>query len=192
LSSALKSLFTLFTLKNSMTKVIAKHNFVALMVAGGLSLPIVSALPASAVTISIGAKDYEVTVFVGKYFDNASLFQVPPAGQMPWWGDSTGDTAAEFAATVFNQLGQGPETGYGPVFAYDFAGINVQGIVQSLTNVAAQLDQAFSANNDILYAVATPLSQGPVTSVPGPLPVVGALGAFTFSRRLRRLVRNRV
>lgn len=175
-----------------MTKVIGKYNFVALMVAGGLSLPIVSALPASAVTISIGSKDYEVTVFVGKYFDNASLFQVPPAGQMPWWGDSTGDTAAEFAATVFNQLGQGPETGYGPVFAYDFAGINVQGIVQSLTNVAAQLDQAFSANNDILYAVATPLSQGPVTSVPGPLPVVGALGAFTFSRRLRRLVRNRV
>jgi len=175
-----------------MTKVIPGLRFVSLLVAGGLSLPIVSALPASAVTISIGANDYEVTVVVGKYFGNESLFQVPPAGQMPWWADTTGNTAAEFAATVYDQLGQGPETGYGPVFAYDFTDPNVQGIVQSLTDLTAQLDQPFSANNDILYAVATPLSQGPVTSVPGPLPVVGALGAFTFSRRLRRLVRNRV
>ena len=175
-----------------MTKVIPGLRCASLLVAGGLSLSIASALPASAVTISIGSINYEVTVVVGKYFGNESLFEVPPAGQMPWWADPSGDMASEFATSVYNQLGQGPETGYGPVFAYDFTGPNVQGIVQSLTDLSAQLDQPFSANNDIEYAVATPLPQGPVTSVPGPLPVVGALGAFTISRRLRRLLRNRV
>ena len=175
-----------------MTRVISRYKFAALLIAGGLCLPTLSAMPASAVTITVDSKDYEVTVFVGNYFGNESLFQIPPAGQMPWWNDSTGDTAALFATTVYNQLGEGPETGYGPVFAYGFTSPNVQGIVQSLTDLTAQLDQPFSANINILYAVATPLHQGPVTSVPAPLPMIGALGAFTFSRRLRRLVRNRV
>ena len=175
-----------------MIKVIPWSKFAACFIAGGLALPIVSALPASAVTITIGSIDYDVTVFLGKFTGNESLFQLPPAGKAPWWGDLSGNTAAEFAKIVYNQFGQGPEVGYGPVFAYDITTPNVQGIVQSLTDLSAQLDQPFSASSDVLYAFATPLPQGPVSSVPGPLPVVGALGAFTFSRRLRRMIRNRV
>ena len=175
-----------------MIKVIPWSKFAACFIAGGLALPIVSALPASAVTITIGSIDYDVTVFLGKFTGNESLFQLPPAGKAPWWGDLSGNTAAEFAKVVYNQFGQGPEVGYGPVFAYDITTPNVQGIVQSLTDLSAQLDQPFSASSDVLYAFATPLPQGPVSSVPGPLPVVGALGAFTFSRRLRSLIRNRV
>ena len=163
----------------------------ALLVVCGLAVPIVSALPAEAVTISINSIDYDVTVFTGSYATNQNLFQVPPAGKSPWWVDSTGNLALSFAQIVYDQLGEGTITGYGPIFAYDASGTNILGIAQSLTDVSSQIDQDFSSDSVLKYAIASPLSQGPLSNAPGPLPVLGVLGAFTYSKRLRLLIRNR-
>jgi hypothetical protein len=141
-------------------------------------------------TVTVGSVDYDVTFFVGTYNSNTSLFQVPPAGQSPWWGDVSGNLASEFATVVFNQLGEGPVGGYGPVFAYDGNSTAVQGIVQSLSNSSSQLDQSFASDSLIKYALATPLPQPPVSTVPGPLPLFGVVGAYAYSRRMRRLSRN--
>jgi len=181
---------SLFSFASPMAKPAPLTTLSGLLLTGGLAVPLFSVLPASAVTVTIGSADYDVIVFEGTYASNESLFQLPPAGQVPWW-DGTGDLAVEFAQGIFDQLGQGSDPGYGPVFAYASSRSDVQGIIQSLTDPSSQLDQPFSVNSVIRYAILAP-SQVPVSGTPGPLPVFGALGAFSFSRRLRRLVRNRV
>jgi hypothetical protein len=153
--------------------------------AAGLVLSLVSASPSPAVTVTIGSTDYDVSFFVGTFTDNQSLFQVPSAGKVPWWVDPSGTIASDFAQSVFDQLGEGPVPGYGPVFAYDSDGVAVQGIVQSLTNTSSQLDQPFSPSIPIKYAIATPISQPSTANAPGPLPVLGVFAAYKFSRRLR-------
>jgi hypothetical protein len=158
-----------------------------LTVAASVVLPLLAGMPASAVTVRIGTIDYDVTVFSGSHDNNNSLFQTPPLGQMPWWGDVTGDLASLFAQQVYNQLGNGPTSGFGPVFAYDLAMGDVLGISQSLTDPLSQLDETLAPNDSVAYAIASPLLP-PSTSVPGPLPVFGAMAAFGWSRRIRRRI----
>ena len=158
-----------------------------LTVAAGVSLPLLAGLPASAVTVTIGSIDYDVTVFTGSYDNNNSLFQTPPLGQMPWWGDTTGDLASQFAQQVYDQLGSGPTPGYGPVFAYDLDMGDVLGLSQNLTNPLSQLDETFAPNDSVAYAIASPLLP-PSTSVPTALPVFGAMAAFGWSRRMRKRI----
>ncbi len=143
--------------------------------------------PASAVTVTVGSIDYDVTFFMGTYSDNAALFQTPPAGKMPWWGDSTGDLAAEFAGQVYDLLGEGPTAGYGPVFAYALSVNDVLGIAQNLTDPLSQIDETIANDASVNYAIAMPLSPAP-TSVPAPLPVFGAAAAFGWSRQLRKRI----
>jgi hypothetical protein len=158
-----------------------------LTVAASVALPVLAGLPASAVTVRIGTIDYDVTVFTGSYDNNNSLFQTAPLGQMPWWGDTSGDLASLFAQQVYDQLGNGPTSGYGPVFAYDLDMGDVLGISQSLTNPLSQLDETLAPNASVAYAIARPLLP-PSTPVPGPLPVFGAMAAFGWSRRIRRRI----
>ncbi|MBD2551635.1 hypothetical protein H6G65_19100 [Microcystis elabens FACHB-917] len=158
-----------------------------LTVAASVALPLFTGLPASAVTVRIGTIDYDVTVFTGSYDNNNSLFQAPPLGQMPWWGDVTGDLALLFAQQVYDQLGDGPTSGFGPVFAYDLDMGDVLGISQSLTNPLSQLDETLAPSDSVAYAIARPLLP-PSTPVPGPLPVFGAMAAFGWSRRIRRRI----
>ena len=99
-----------------------------LTVSASIALPLLSALPAAAVIVTIGSSSYDVTVFSGSYISNTSLFQALSLGQMPWWGDTTGDAASAFATQVYNQLGSGPTPDYGPVFAYDIDAGGVVGI----------------------------------------------------------------
>jgi hypothetical protein len=155
-----------------------------------LALPLLSALPAAAVTVTIGVNSYDVTVFTGSYNSNTSLFQALSPGQMPWWGDTTGDSAAKFATEVFNQLGGGPTPGYGPVFAYDIDAGGVVGITQSLNNLAAQNVETIPLDDSVAYAIATPLGPPP-NQVPAPLPVFGAMAAFGCSRKLRKRICGR-
>jgi hypothetical protein len=152
-----------------------------------VALPLLSVAPASAFTVTVNSIDYDVTVFNGSYNSNSALFQVPPAGQMPWWGDSTGNLAAEFAQQVYNNLGPGPTSGYGPVFAFEITGTDILGISQNLTSTLSQIDETIANNVDVNYAIATPLNSAP-TFVPAPLPVFGAAAAFGWSRQLRKRI----
>ena len=158
-----------------------------LVMSATVSLPLLFVAPASAVTVTVGFVNYDVNVFIGKYLGNESLFQIPPAGQMTWWGDGTGDLAAEFAEQVIDQLGSGPSTGYGPVFAYELSGTDILGISQNLTNPDSQKDETIANNSDVKYAIVTPLQSDPL-SVPAPLPVFGAAAALGWSRQLRKRI----
>jgi hypothetical protein len=155
-----------------------------------LALPLLSALPAAAVTVIVDGNSYDVTVFTGSYNSNTSLFQALSPGQMPWWGDTTGDSAAKFATEVFNQLGSGPTSGYGPVFAYDIDAGGVVGITQSLTHLPSQDVETIPLDDSVAYAITTPLGPPP-NQVPAPLPVFGAMAAFSCSRKLRKRICGR-
>jgi len=165
----------------------SRLNTALLVVSANVALPLLSVVPASAVTVTVSSITYDVNVFIGKYLGNESIFQVPPAGRMPWWGDGTGDLAAEFAVQVYNQLGSGPSIGYGPVFAYELSGTDILGISQNLTSPSSQTVETLANNADVKYAIVTPFSSA-LTSVPAPLPLFGAAAAFGWSRQLRRRI----
>lgn len=153
-----------------------------------ISLPLMAGLPAAAVTVTIGTKSYDVSVFTDSYNNNPSLFEALSPGKMPWWGDSTGDSASQFATQVYDLLGNGPTSGYGPVFAYDFDSAGVVGLSQNLTNPLVQTGESIALDTPVAYAIATPLEPPP--KVPAPLPVFGAMAAFSCSRRIRKRIRS--
>ena len=146
------------------------------------ALPILSASPAAAVVVNVGGNSYDVSVFNTSYEASTTLFQQPPTGQMPWWGDDL--LASEFAAQVYNALGTGWDADYGPVFAHGESVGQVLGIVQSVSNPLDQIDVTPASNTTVPYAIAT-------SPVPGPLPLFGAAAAFGWSRQLRKRIEVR-
>jgi hypothetical protein len=157
------------------------------------TLPVLAALPAAAVSVTVDGLDYDVTFFEGSYADHSLLFQAPPTGLMPWWSDPSGDLASQFAFQVYGSLGNGSVLGYGPVFAYlnDASTDKLEGWVQSITDPNVQDIQNPSRNAVINYAILNNASPGP-EPVPSPLPLFGAASAYRVSRKLRRetLTRN--
>jgi len=156
-----------------------------LTVSATFAHPLLAAAPASAFTVTVGSTDYDVSVLNSSYHSSPTLFQLPPAGKMPWWGSDI--LATNFAQQVYNQLGLGPTVGYGPVFAYELSGTDILGISQNLTNTLSQKDETIATNADVNYAIATPLNSAPA-SVPAPLPIFGAAAAFGWSRQLRKRI----
>jgi hypothetical protein len=152
-----------------------------LTVSATVALPLLTATPASALTVTVGSIDYDVFVFYGSYDSNPDYFQLPPAGKMPWWGSDT--LATNFAQQVYDQLGEGPTSGYGPVFAYELSGTDILGISQNFTNPLSQKDEMIATNAAVYYAILNS-----PTSVPAPLPIFGAAAAFGWSRQLRRRI----
>jgi hypothetical protein len=149
---------------------------------GTAALPFLSATPASAVVVNVGGNSYDVTVLNTSYDVSTSLFQLPPSGSMPWWGDDA--LASEFAAQVYNSLGSGWDADYGPVFAHSQSLSQVLGLTQSLSNPLDQIDVSPATSTPVTYAIAT-------TPVPGPLPLFGAAAAFGWSRQLRSRLKSR-
>ena len=152
-------------------------------VLGGAVLPLLSATPAAAVVVNVDGIDYEVSVSSIAATSTPAAFNLPPTGQMPWWGD--GARASEFATQVFDQLGPGFDPDYGPVFAYSIAAPQnqVQGLTQSLTDINDQIDVTPATNAMVSYAIAT-------APVPLPLPLLGAAAGYRWSRRLRQRLRQ--
>lgn len=146
------------------------------------ALPLLSASPAGAVGVIIGGNSYDVTVLSTSYGANTSVFQSPPSGLMPWWGNDL--LASEFAAQVYNLLGPGWDSNYGPIFAHRESIGQVLGIVQSVTDPFDQIDVTSASNATFTYAIAT-------APVPGPLPLFGAAAAFGWSRQLRKRLESR-
>ena len=157
--------------------------FAALALLGGATLPLFSATPAAAVVVIVGGINYDVSISSTSYTLNPTTFDLPPTGQMPWWGD--GARASEFATKVFDQLGSGWDPNYGPVFAYSIAAPQnqVEGLTQSLTDINDQIDVTPATNAMVSYAIAT-------APVPLPLPVLGAAAGYRWSRRLRQRLRQ--
>lgn len=142
---------------------------------------------AQAVLVTVGGSSYDISTETTSFLGTPSLFQLPPTGRMPWWGDSSGTTASDFAREVSGQLGAGPTPGYGPLFAYDFTGGSLNAILQSLNDPLSQLDDTFLDSQTLTYAVAAPLTS---PSVPAPLPLMALGAAGAWSRRLRSRIRS--
>jgi len=154
----------------------------AVAVLSGAALPLLSASPAAAVVVNVGGNSYDVTVLNTSYDTSTSVFQLPPTGQMPWWGNDL--LASEFAAQVYNFLGSGWDADYGPVFAHGQSVGQVLGLTQSLSNPLDQIDVTPASNATLTYAIAT-------APVPGPLPLFGAAAAFSWTRQLRKRLGRR-
>ena len=156
-----------------------------LTIAASACLPLVASLPASAVSVTVNSIDYDVIVFTGSYASSPSLFQqVAALGKMPWWGDNTGDLASSFAKEAYNMLGNGPSSGFAPVFAYDRNSSTIFGIAQKLDDPLGQKDEFIDISAVINYAIITSPGGG-LIATPGPLPLFGLITAFGYSRRIR-------
>jgi hypothetical protein len=164
-------------MKNSM-------RLAATAVLTGAAASLLASAPAQAVGVNFGGVLYDVTVLETSYAASTSSFQLPPLGQMPWWGSQS--DADFFAAEVFTSLGEGSTTGYGPLFAhaYDASIAQVIGSLQDLSAPGSFIDGTPAAGATVKYAIAT-------APVPGPLPLFGAAAAFGWSRQLRRRIANR-
>jgi hypothetical protein len=165
-------------------------NAAVLKLSATLALPLLSALPAAAVMVTIGTNSYDVTVFSGSYASNTSLFQALSPGKMPWYTDDNGDSASDFATQVFAQLGTGPTSGYGPVFAYEVGASGVVGLSQSLSDPLSQNQESIALDTPVAYAIATPLGS-PLSPVPSPLPLFGAMAAYGWAGKMRKRLRDR-
>lgn len=144
--------------------------------------------PAQALPITVNGTQWDVTYFSGVYDDNQSKFAAPPGGQMPWWGSSS--LAEAFKQAYQNQPGAGfLDFGYSlGTFQMDAGGFFVDVPCVNST----QDCQAGTSDRD--WAIASlytpPLAPPQTSSVPGPVPLFGAVAAFGASRRLRQRTRG--
>jgi hypothetical protein len=155
---------------------------------------LLATLPADAVLVTVNGVEYDVTILEGSYDDHDLLFHKPPVGQMPWWGDTSGSLASQFAFQVYNSLGEGSYSGSGPVFAYDYdSGLGtLSGLVQSLSDPNSQDILNPFSNESIKYAILYAPPSPPVPEpVPSPVACLGVIAAYRSSRRLRRLLLSR-
>lgn len=143
--------------------------------------------PASAVVVTVNGTQYDLGVFASPYLGKESLFSSVAPGEMPWWGDEA--KAIDFASQVFDQLLEGSTPGNSPLFAFEVVGSDVNGWSSDILSPNSLYFESFGTGESIKYAVGRPLSTD-VSSVPGPLPVFGAAAAFSWSRRIRRRLRQ--
>jgi hypothetical protein len=153
---------------------------------------------ARAYVVNIGGQNYDVTTFTGSYNDHKSKFAQTPGGVMPWWGDSS--LATQFSNALGYSLGApnsietlsagSPKNiNVGPNFAYNSI---VDKITFLLTDTAATyhpntspLIFSVDLNSSVTWAQVAPKT----STVPGPVPAIGAFAAFGFSRKLRKRIK---
>jgi hypothetical protein len=154
----------------------------------------------ASVQVNVNGHNYTIVSFLGNYLDNTAAFGV---GSMPWWGNNS--LASEFAQTVAASLGTPnpvgfPITNLGPYFASETfqVGGNIvtgglvwdqpvlgSGVVLNCTSTSVICSSGLApVTTNAYYATAT------TAAVPGPLPVLGAVGALGWCRRLRARLRQ--
>jgi hypothetical protein len=164
---------------------------------------------AQAIVVTVGGVQYDVTTFTGTYNANTSKFAQTsaPGGMMPWWGDSSLATqfsnAVEYSLGAPNSIttlsaGSPMNMNVGPYFAYNSI---VDQITFQLSDTAATyhpnppspLIFSVDVNTSVTWAQVapkgTPLSDPKISTVPGPVPAIGAFAAFGFSRKLRKRIK---
>jgi hypothetical protein len=169
-----------------------------------ISLPLGAAVllqanPSHALTVNVNNIDYDVNIFTG------SLSQFISSGlNRPWLtsiGDATlfADAYALQDSTVqsVNNPSEGAAADLGPLFyigSDQFVAWNNGDALPNFdqtpftSSYLCNINTAFdctSVNTFWAYANPTPL---PPSTVPAPLPLLGATAAFSFSRKLRRRV----
>lgn len=162
----------------------------AFAVMAGTAASLISPAPAPALGVDFAGVIYDVSVLETSYVSSVNSFDLPPLGQMPWWGSQA--DADFFAQQVFSFLGEGSTAGYGPLFAYatNTPISEVIGSLQDLSTPSSLIDGTPATSASVKYAIAT--ASAPATAaVPGPLPLFGAAAAFGWSRQLRRRIGNR-
>jgi hypothetical protein len=147
------------------------------------TIPWLSTQPAAAVSINVDGQAYETFAVSGKPAESLSDFAAFPSGKMPWWGDPM--KASKFAKEHFASL-NGSTSDYGPLFAYEFSGTNLNGVVQSFNDPNSQDMMSSATTDSTVYSIAADPSVFNNTQVPTPIPVFGATAAFAWSRQLRR------
>ena len=157
------------------------------LVGGVVTLLSVAAIgaPARAVVINVGGVDWTISAEVVNPGTNIDFFKTTYITSQPWAGD--GNLANDFASALGNQLTLPNPSNYGPYFAFNAVGTATDydiGVSASSNGSGAL---AFTVGSDQPYTYAR-ASRGPSTVVPGPLPVLGGMAAFGWSRRLRRRV----
>jgi hypothetical protein len=172
-----------------------------------LTLGVLTTGQAQAFDVTVGGVQYDVTTFTGSYNDHKSKFAQIPGGVMPWWGDSS--LATQFSNALGYSLGKpnsietkpaGSRTNVdvGPYFAYNSI---VDKITFLLTDTAATyhpntspLIFSVDLNSSVTWAQVVlgpknPPNDPPISTVPGPVPAIGAFAAFGFSRKLRKRIK---
>jgi hypothetical protein len=173
-----------------------------------LTMGVLTTGQARAYVVNIGGQDWDVTTFTGSYNDHKSKFAQTsaPGGVMPWWGDSS--LATQFSNALGYSLGTpnsvetlsaGSPTNMnvGPYFAYNSI---VDKITFLLTDTAATyhpntspLIFSVDLNSSVTWAQVAPKGTPPgdpkISTVPGPVPVIGAFAAFGYSRKLRKRIK---
>ena len=164
---------------------------ILLAISTSLALPLLDPAPSSAISVTIGSFEYEVLFFDKAYTDPgvAVNFQLPPLGTMPWFLSDGGTLASSFATQVFNLLGDltpsASPAGYGPIFAFELNGTDIQGLAQNVSDINFQQDYTIPISQNANYAYVTSI-RPILTSVPAPLPLFGAAAAFGWCRQLRK------
>ena len=170
-----------------------------------LTMGVLTTGQARAYIVNVGGQDYDVTTFTGSYNDHKSKFAQTPGGVMPWWGDSS--LATQFSNALGYSLGapNSIETlsagsqkniNVGPYFAYNSI---VDKITFLLSDTAATyhpnpspLIFSVDLNSSVTWAQVAPKPKPRDTepsTVPGPVPAIGAFAAFGFSRKLRKRIK---
>ena len=144
-----------------------------------------------------GYGHWDVTTFEGSFYNNTLQFALPANdGVMPWWGSQI--AAEAFANAVRNQLPPSincdtcePPTTGGPFFGYG-TGEPSQPIQYSYFQYPTsnpELGGAVSTYQPGSFVSVWAQAAPAATTVPGPLPALGAAAAFGFSRKLRKLLK---
>lgn len=165
----------------------------------GVSL-IAASSPAGAVSITVPIQgvstSFDVLITERSYASDPSLFSI---ATMPWWEDNS--LATSFAEQVYNQLGFGSfppnTTDNGPLFAYALdpapsTGGGLAAVVADLSalGVINELSGPDSLDPALIYRYAYVPFQSATTGVPAPIPALGLVMAWSWSRNNRRLCRR--
>lgn len=152
---------------------------------------VIAGSPAGAVTINVGGSDWNVTATDVPGSINVDTFRSTYISSQPWNGNE--NTAREFATALAGQLGYPNPPAYSPLFVYSELA-PPPGSGQTLFNAAGSISTGgVSTNFQLTYPTTTTYSIATATQVnadpvPGPLPVIGGVAAFGWSRRLRRRI----
>ena len=170
------------------TKHMKDCHFASIAALAALSTVMVDAGGSQAAIFTVGGQDYDVTTFTATYNGNTDKFNTPVnGGVMPWWGNPT--LAAKFATTIAGNLGfpnPTPPGNRSPYFAYNLDdGLGLVSWHSWRVDTASLYSLSSPKSSTRSWAQATLV---PPSSVPGPLPILGAAAAFGMSRRLRRRI----
>ena len=162
----------------------------------GMAVGVLTAGQAQALVVNVSGYGYwNVTTFEGSFYNNTTQFALPADdGVMPWWGSQT--AAEAFANAVRNQLPPAincstcePPTSGGPFFGYGTNELGGQPIQYSYFQYPTsnpRLGGAVSTYQPGSFTSVWAKADPAASTVPGPLPALGAAAAFGFSRKLRK------